>query len=146
MSDGGISSIPNSPNTDAMRTANCACNRLQIKIDGDPSQVIRCHCDYCQRRTGSVFQVSGWFTEDQVTEIVGESNVYNGLRIDGLPPSAPGAEDGGINYHFCPTCGSTVYWTFDLLPGLYGMAVGSFVDAKFPPPRSSSTLPSVTRG
>jgi len=37
-----------------------------------------------------------------------------------------------ITYHFCPTCGSTIYWSVE---GMYqAVAVGSFVDPAFPAP------------
>ena len=69
-----------------------------------------CHCDFCQKRTGSVFQVSAYFaTEGLNAEISGETKIYNGLEIDDV-----GAASGdAISYHFCTTCGSTVYWTLD---------------------------------
>jgi hypothetical protein len=42
-----------------------------------------------------------------------------------------------IGFHFCPTCGSSVYWHFDLRPEHYGIAVGAFADPDFPPPTYS---------
>jgi hypothetical protein len=40
----------------------------------------------------------------------------------------------GVNYEFCPNCGSTVHWTFDNIPQVRGIAVGCFVDKSFPKP------------
>ena len=35
------------------------------------------------------------------------------------------AEEGRkLNNHFCPSCGTTVYWTLDLCPDLYGIGGG----------------------
>jgi hypothetical protein len=39
--------------------------------------------------------------------------------------------------HFCPTCGTTVFWEADLRPDHIGVAVGAFHDASFPPPTGS---------
>jgi hypothetical protein len=39
-----------------------------------------------------------------------------------------------IANHFCPDCGSTVYWTLDLRPQHIGIAVGSFTDPAFKQP------------
>ena len=103
-------------------------------MSGEPLAVIVCHCDFCQKRSGSVFQVSSWFGEDRVEERVGETHVYNGLEVDGRGVDHPGAEDSSISYHFCTTCGSTVFWTIDPLPGMYGVAVGNFVEPSFPAP------------
>ena len=65
-----------------------------------------CHCDFCQKRTGSVFQVGAYFPADEPIEVRGETKAYNGLEIDGVG-NAAGAS---VTYNFCPTCGSTVYW------------------------------------
>jgi hypothetical protein len=66
------------------RTAQCACGRLQVDVVGEPHVVAVCNCDFCQKRTGSVFQVGAYFTKDQVVEIRGEVKAYNGLEVDGV--------------------------------------------------------------
>ena len=105
------------------RTARCCCGSVSITLRGEPERVIRCHCQYCQRRTGNVFQVSAWFMEDQIAERTGETRVYNESE-----------NNLGIDYTFCARCGSTVYWPIKPFPGLYGIAVGCFADADFPEP------------
>jgi hypothetical protein len=40
----------------------------------------------------------------------------------------------GGTYHFCPECGSTVYWEISDAPEILGVAVGGFVDPTFPAP------------
>jgi hypothetical protein len=113
------------------RTARCACGRLQVTVQGEPLAVTICHCDFCQKRTGSVFQVGARYTEEQILEISGETKTYNGLEIDGVGLDG---SDIGIDYHFCTTCGSTVYWTMDVSPPFFAIAVGNFVDPDFPEP------------
>jgi hypothetical protein len=45
------------------------------------------------------------------------------------------AESGNaLTYHFCPTCGSTVFWENDGFPGTVTVAIGSFADPSFPAP------------
>jgi len=45
------------------------------------------------------------------------------------------AESGNaLTFHFCPTCGSTVYWEGQGFPGYVAVAIGSFADPDFPPP------------
>jgi hypothetical protein len=42
-----------------------------------------------------------------------------------------GTSDGDeVSYHFCRTCGSTVFWRFQGRPTV-AVAVGSFADANF---------------
>jgi hypothetical protein len=45
------------------------------------------------------------------------------------------AESGNaLTFHFCPTCGSTVYWESEGFPGYVAVAIGSFADPNFPAP------------
>jgi hypothetical protein len=125
------------------RTAECACGRFKMTVEGEPLNVVVCHCDFCQKRTGSVFQVHGQFFEEQVVARSGETKRFNGFEVDGVPghPGVP----AGYTYHFCSTCGSTVYWSYkttsDITGGVtpggrefVGVAVGNFVDPGFPLP------------
>lgn len=98
--------------------------------------VVTCHCEFCQRRTGSVFQVSAVFSQEQAVEIEGETTIYNGVETNGVGTSA--GDD--VSYHFCPTCGSTLYWTFEGRPVL-AVAVGNFTDADFPAPTAEFHAP-----
>jgi hypothetical protein len=97
---------------------------MTITLRGEPERVIRCHCQYCQRRTGNVFQVSARFFEDQIVSRTGETRVFNDSENN----------PGVIDYTFCGRCGSTVYWPIKPFPGLYGVAVGCFADETFPKP------------
>jgi hypothetical protein len=105
------------------REARCCCGNVAVVVEGEPAMVVACHCDYCQRRTGSVFQVSCWYPNDRVKELRGETQVFRET------PANP-----GVSYHFCPKCGSTVHWSFDFAPEHRGIAVGCFADEKFPAP------------
>jgi hypothetical protein len=115
-----------------MRTARCGCGRVQVTVEGDPVLVGACNCDFCQKRTGSVVGVQAYFSPDQLVETNGEPKAYDGLEVDGVA-----SQDGRpIEYHFCTTCGSTVYWTVNGRSdtATIGVAVGNFVDPEFPPP------------
>lgn len=112
----------------ASRAARCACGRVTLVVETEPAVVSVCHCDFCQKRTGSVFQVGAYFGPDEPFAITGETRAYNGLEQDG----AASVSGTSVTYHFCPTCGSTVYWEVE---GLYrGLPVGNFVDPELPPP------------
>lgn len=100
---------------------------MKLDVSGAPERVIVCHCDYCQRRTGTVSQVSAWFFEGQLGRHPDDFGVFKG-------PDNPGVE-----YRFCRSCGTTLYWRFTFLDELtpspvYGIAVGCFVDPGFPAP------------
>jgi hypothetical protein len=85
-----------------------------------------CHCIACQRRTGAPFGAQSRFLRSQVA-VEGASTSY--MR---------GADSGNtVSFHFCPTCGSTVYWELSGYPDLVAVALGMFADPAYPPPRVS---------
>jgi hypothetical protein len=67
-----------------------------------------------------------------VLDVVGDTTVYNGLEVDGV--GAVGIP-GGIDYHHCSICGSTVYWNSPRSESsFFAIAIGNFVDSDFPMP------------
>jgi hypothetical protein len=96
---------------------------LACRSDPDPDTVSACHCGECQRRTGSVFSVGAFFKKEHV-RAKGPSKIY--VR--------DGQEGRKVKMHFCPTCGTTVFWEADLRPDHIGVAVGAFHDPNFPRP------------
>ena len=108
------------------RTAECHCGALRVVVSGEPERVYVCHCKSCQRRTGAVVHSGAGFAKANC-RIEGESRIY--VRT---------AESGkAIHFHFCPTCGSNVYWEQERFPDLIGIAVGAFADPDFPKPTFS---------
>lgn len=116
------------------RTSSCNCGQLTLTYDGpDPARISLCQCYECQRRTGSVFSVQARLPKDHVT-IQGESTTWRFPSDSGKPSTFLSCDSGGASYHFCPRCGSTVYWYLDVAPDMVGAAVGAFIDPTFPPP------------
>jgi hypothetical protein len=48
-----------------------------------------------------------------------------------------GDAGGRATFHFCPTCGDTVYYTFDGAADSIAIPVGAFADPTFPAPAFS---------
>jgi hypothetical protein len=59
---------------------------------------------------------------------------WSGKSSEWTRPSDSG---GPGTFHFCPECGSTVYWELSVAPDVFGVAVGNFTDPTFPPPKIS---------
>lgn len=108
------------------RTAACSCGQLKVEVDGDPVRVSVCHCHACQKRTGSVFGAQARFARASC-RIEGKSTTWKRIGDSG----------NAISFHFCPECGATVYYEFDLVPDAIAIAVGAFADSAFPAPRFS---------
>ncbi len=109
-----------------VRIARCCCGSLRAEATTEPALVGACHCIECQRRTGSPFGVSTYFPREQV-HTTGPNKVY-----------ARGSDSGRrVELHFCPNCGSTVFWCADFVPDLVGIAFGAFGDSSLPWPTLS---------
>jgi hypothetical protein len=105
------------------RKATCACGQLAVTCHGEPLAVSLCHCLACQRRTGSSYGVAGFFARDAVA--------VEGIMRDFTRPSDSGFD---VTFHFCPDCGSTVWWEPKRKPDLIAVASGAFADPQFPAP------------
>lgn len=42
-----------------------------------------------------------------------------------------------VTFHFCPDCGTTLYWELSGFPDVIAIAVGTFTDPAFPAPKVS---------
>ena len=67
-----------------------------------------------------MFGVGAYFKRGHV-QIEGPYNTY----VRDTP------EARKVRNHFCPTCGTTVFWEADLRPDNVGVAVGAFADSGF---------------
>ena len=121
----------------AARKASCNCGRLSVSYEGpDPERITLCHCYECQKRTGSILSVQARIPREQVT-IEGQSTTWT-FPVEGAEPATfQSCDSGGVTYHFCPECGSTVYWDLATAPDVVGVAVGGFTDPTFPTPIGS---------
>ena len=110
------------------REAACHCGQLRLEVEGEPFAVSICNCRACQRRTGSAFGMQAGFKAEQVT-VAGRFNDY--------ARSSDEADHKEHVFHFCPDCGSQVFYTEPTEPDLVVVSVGSFADSSFPPPTES---------
>lgn len=103
--------------------AECRCGALQADCSGDPVRVSICHCLSCKRRSGSAFSYNATYAGEQV-------------RTRGTASTFTSISDEGHwgRFHFCPICGTTVWYEIELRPGMVTIPVGTFADPSFPPP------------
>jgi hypothetical protein len=112
----------------AAREASCHCGQLRLEVTGDPFAVSICNCRACQRRTGSAFGMQAGFKADQV-QVDGRFSDFARISDE--------ADRKEHVFHFCPDCGSQVFYTEPTEPDLVVVSVGSFADPAFPPPTES---------
>jgi hypothetical protein len=110
------------------REAACHCGQLRLEVTGEPFAVSICHCLACQRRTGSAFGMQAGFEAEQV-RVHGEYSDFARISDE--------ADRKEHVFHFCPKCGSQVFYTEPTEPDLIVVSIGAFADPTFPPPTES---------
>ena len=95
--------------------ASCRCGALTAVATGDPGRVSVCHCLDCQRRTGSAFSAQARFPDERVVTS-GPTATYE----------TRGSAGTWARFHFCPTCGTTVFFQIEALPGQTAIPLGTF--------------------
>jgi hypothetical protein len=108
------------------RLAACVCGRLRVSCNREPVKISLCHCLECQRRTGRPYGIAAFFRRVDV-EPNGQDQRFTRQSDSGYP----------VTFHFCPGCGSSVYWEPSRIPEMIAVAVGAFADPAFPPPSQS---------
>ena len=111
-------------------TATCACGQAAITVNALPTMHGVCHCTNCKRRTGSAFGISAYFDQTAVTQRIGETKVYAFHYA---------AQKLDQARHFCPHCGTTLFWFVSTLPEKIGIAGGCFAADVLPDPTYSVT-------
>lgn len=110
--------------------AQCHCGDVKLTCSGEPFPIVMCNCLLCQRRTGSPVHIGVWFpVEDVVFE--GETTEFS---------RTTGDQGSEAIFHFCPTCGTSVWWPGNEagpLAGKVGIAGGCFADPNLPAPSLS---------
>ena len=102
--------------------ASCQCGAVQVASSVDPDFALACNCVACQKKTGAPFGSGAFFKKADV-QISGDAWKYTRNADTGRE----------LTNHFCPNCGTTVYWTLEMRPDHVAVGLGSF-DTKAPGP------------
>lgn len=95
----------------------CLCGKVTFSASADPVFVGICHCATCQKATGTAF-----------ASVVAVPTAA--LAVTGETANFDGAGDSGKPTHraFCPTCGSTVTQSADVMAGITMLPIGTLND------------------
>ena len=109
------------------RIAECHCGQLRAITSGEPESVyVSVIARPASAAPARLFSNGSRWLKSQV-RIEGEHKIYARKGDSGFE----------IRFHFCPNCGSSVFWEGDRSPTTCGIAVGCFADPSFPAPISS---------
>jgi len=104
------------------RVASCWCGDLAVTMQGEPMMVSSCCCTRCQRRTGGFFGVTVYYRPGQMVAQAGAVQTFHHPQ-------------GSTTFHFCPRCGSNIWWVPDEENDVIGVAGGAFADPTLPSPQ-----------
>ena len=108
----------------AMKQAGgCHCGAVRYAVSKEPELTFYCHCQDCQKTTGSPFSVE-MRLEESAFEFEGELSSY----------TVTGDSGKAVNRWHCSTCFSGVYLTCDSDPGYVFLKVGTLDDPAWASP------------
>lgn len=93
--------------------ARCGCKALVVELAGVPERRFLCCCSECQRRTGAAFSISWYYPPGEAAHLQGDYATFRRVGTAGTPYA----------FHYCTSCGSTVFWTVEST-GDIGVAAG----------------------
>jgi hypothetical protein len=102
-----------------IQAGGCLCGAQRYETVAAPERVTFCHCRFCQRATGSAFMVEPLFRTQNFRQTKGSPSVYE-LVSDGSGKK--------VSIHFCQTCGTKLYLSFERFADCYGVYAGTFDD------------------
>jgi len=102
--------------------ASCQCGAVHVQSVAKPFFVAACNCTACQKKTGSPLG-SGVFFQKGDLSVSGNTSTWTRTSDAG----------NDLTSHFCPHCGTTVYWFNAGAPERVAVSYGCF-DTPAPTP------------
>jgi hypothetical protein len=105
-------------------TGGCLCGAIRYEIEGEPFRIANCHCDDCRKATGSAYATNLFFKDEQVKLLQGSLKNFKHTADS----------KNAMTKEFCDTCGSQIFGSGAMRPGVRNVKVGSIDDASFVKP------------
>ena len=92
--------------TDFPISGGCICGSVRYEINAPANCVVHCHCSMCRHSSAGLVNTLAITGQDQFVIQQGEDNLSN---FEDIPP---------VRRRFCRSCGCSLYYTNDDLPGI----------------------------
>jgi len=102
----------------------CACGAVRYRLASKPMFVHCCHCEDCQRQTGSAFVLNALIESDRAEIVSGELKGF-GMPTDSGSP---------LLVHRCVQCGTAIYSEYGGRSKLRFVRVGTLDEPSQLPP------------
>lgn len=103
------------------RDGGCLCGAVRYRVTGSPDATSLCHCRSCRLASGAPSLAWAIFPAEKVEIVAGAAAIFS---------SSPGVEWG-----FCPRCGTTLTYRRANRPGLFDVTTATLDDPEAFPPR-----------
>ena len=104
---------------ETVHEGGCLCGAVRHKTTAEAQRVTVCHCTFCQRVTGTAFNVLPVFKKVDV-ELSGKKPRTYDHQSD--------ESNKRITVNFCGTCGTTAFYDLERAPDMLAMFGGTFDD------------------
>jgi hypothetical protein len=101
-------------------TGRCQCGSVRYMVTTEPIRLLACHCQECQRQSGSAFAMSMPVKKDSLT--------VTGLTKQSTRSANSGNEVTGV---FCPECGVRIYHVLASAPDIVAVKPGTLDDTSW---------------
>lgn len=98
---------------------SCLCGSVKYSSTASPQMTAVCHCEHCQRQTGTAFSIIVGVPSDSL-DFEGAENI--GEFLD------RGESGGAVRRRFCRNCGSPLLSLAESAPGLGFIKAGTLDD------------------
>ena len=100
-------------------TGRCLCGAITYSVTGDPIATAVCHCEHCQRQSGSAFSVNLMVHESQLT-VEGDLATFEDRGEHG--------DAVYVRRRFCGSCGSPIVSEMAQTDGMVAVKAGTLDD------------------
>jgi hypothetical protein len=101
-----------------IHSGGCLCGAVRYEVEGSPLVVAHCHCNDCQRGSGTGHSTGAMFAADR-------------MRLTGPVTEFKVKSDSGseVTRVFCPACGSPILGRNSGMAGYLTIALGTLDDS-----------------
>ena len=100
-------------------SGSCLCGSVRYRSEAAPVMTAVCHCDNCQRQSGTALSIIIGLPAGSIDYEGGENlATYEDKGISGKP----------VNRRFCKKCGSPIVSLVGMLPDLHFIKAGTLDD------------------
>jgi hypothetical protein len=100
-------------------SGHCLCGNVTYSADAEPVAQALCHCEDCQRQTGTAFSIVIGVPTDAFTV---EGDTLSWYETTGAVHGTP------TRRHFCSNCGSPIFSSVEVAPNLVYIKAGTLDD------------------